>query len=93
MGRLSDAYMEPRFDGGTFVPQRDMARLSGQLSKVRKILQDKQWHTLEELARLSGGSLAGVSARIRDLRKAKFGGHHIDRQYVSHGIWKYRMVK
>ena len=93
MGRLSQALLnDTPFDGSTYVHARDHARLSGQLDLVRQILSDRQWHTLEEIAELVGGSVAGVSARIRDLRKQKFGSHEIDRKYVSAGLWRYRMV-
>ena len=91
MGRLSEA-LSPDFDGQTYVHARDHARLSGQLDLVRQILSDRQWHTLEEIAELVGGSVPGVSARIRDLRKSKFGSHEIDREYVSAGLWRYRLV-
>jgi len=44
------------------------------------------------LAHWAGGSEASVSARLRDLRKAKFGAHTIERQRVSAGLFRYRMV-
>lgn len=92
MGRLCEALLADQFDGATYVPVRDQARLSGQLDSVRKVLADKQWHTLNEIASKVRGSEAGVSARIRDLRKPKFGSHVIDRQHVSGGVWRYRMA-
>ena len=80
------------FDGITYVASRDHARLSGQLAKVRSILADRQWHTLAEIAKAVGGSEAGVSARCRDLRKTRFGGHLIERKHFSNVLWQYRLA-
>lgn len=94
MGKLSAALVgDNLFDGATYDASRDEARLTGQLNAVRQILRDRQWHTLAELALRAGGSPAGVSARIRDLRKDKFGNHQIDREYVSGGVWRYKLTK
>ena len=35
---------------------------------------------------------AGVSARIRDLKKERFGAYVIEKQRVSGGLWRYRMA-
>jgi hypothetical protein len=32
-----------------------------------------------------------VSARVRDLRKAKFGSHRVDRRYAGNGVWEYKL--
>ena len=94
MGRLSAALIgDEYFDGGTYDADRDHARLSNQLAQVRNVLSDREWHTLAEIAQAVDGSQAGVSARLRDLRKARFGQHTIDRQYVGAGIWRYRLVQ
>lgn len=94
MGKLSTAILgdEPYFGGVTYNAARDSARLTGQLGQVRQVLSDRQWHTLDEIARRVGGSEAGVSARLRDLRKFRFGQHTIDRQYVGAGQWRYRLA-
>ncbi|MCI0422779.1 MAG: hypothetical protein L0312_26760 [Acidobacteria bacterium] len=84
-----------KFDGATFDAKRDGARLTRQLDRVREIMQDKKWHTLAELVRLVGGaSEAGVSARIRDLKKPRFGGHVIEKQFMAEtSQWRYRMER
>ena len=38
----------------------------------------------------TGDPEASVSARLRDLRKKRFGSHIITRRYVSDGLWQYR---
>src|SRR5687768_6926666 len=86
------------FDGVTYDHGRDSERLATQLRAVRALMSDGQWRTLSEivLALLTDhaivASTPSVSARLRDLRKAKFGGHTIGREYVSAGLWRYRMV-
>jgi biotin operon repressor len=79
------------FDGSTFDPELDGPRLSSQLQRVKRLMQDGRWHSLRYIADVIGGSEAGVSARIRDLRKLKFGGYTVDRQRVEGGLWVYRL--
>jgi hypothetical protein len=83
------------FDGQTYDKARDKVRLGTQLAEVLNGLTVNRgiWMTLERLSRLTSAPEASVSARIRDLRKAKFGGHEIERRYVRRGLWEYRMVK
>lgn len=94
MTRVRPATQQPfDFDGRTFSPTLDGARLAGQLQRVREIMRDGRWHTLRCLAAQTGGSEAGVSARIRDLRKPRFGAHAIERRRVADsGLYEYRMV-
>lgn len=82
------------FDGDTFVPMIDHARLTGLLKRVYDIMSDGNWHRLAELAHRAQGSEASVSARIRDLRKEKFGGFQVDRKRhkTQKGVWLYRLV-
>lgn len=79
------------FDGITYSPAADSQRLTRQLDIVRDTLLDHQWHTLADLAVRSGGSETSASARIRDLRKARFGGYLVERQRVRSGLWEYRI--
>lgn len=73
------------FDGATIEPEKDELRLAGQLQKVAELMKDHQWRTLGELASKVGGSEAGVSARLRDLRKPKFGSHLVERRRRQRG--------
>jgi hypothetical protein len=81
-----------QFDGSTFEPERDEERLSSMLLRVQAIMSDGHWHTLAELAARTGGSEAAVSARLRDLRKPRFGGHKIIRRHVRRGLWEYLYI-
>jgi hypothetical protein len=84
----------PVMDGATFSEPEDGNRLRAQLAAVRAAMSDGEWHTLADLEKLTGAPQASVSARLRDLRKQKFGGHQIDRQRVEdgNGLHEYRMV-
>lgn len=79
------------FDGATYDPAQDGARLGRQLSAVKGLMKDGHWRSLAEISDAVNGSEAGVSARMRDLRKAKFGGHTILRRRRARGLWEYRM--
>lgn len=80
------------FDGATYVPTRDGTRLRRQLDIVRRAMQDLREHTLSELSMLTRGTTASISARLRDLRKAKHGGYTIIRRSLGRGIHSYRMM-
>jgi hypothetical protein len=76
----------PRFDGDTYDEERDQQPLKKQLQAVAVIMADHQWRTLEELAESvtlrigRRASEASVSARLRDLRKPRFGGKTVERR-------------
>ena len=73
------------FGGDTFDEFEDGDRLRRQLAAVWKFMFDGLWHTLAEISAAVGAPEASVSARLRDFRKAKFGGHFVDRQRVPNG--------
>ena len=90
------------FDGATYEPEHDEVRLSGALMAVYDVLQDGKWWTLDQIResiRFHHGKVyseAGVSARLRDLRKAKFGGHTIEHRRIEpavRGLWEYRLMQ
>jgi hypothetical protein len=77
--------LAPPFDGATFDAKQDGARLHRQLAAVKARMNDGKWHTLKELAEDVNASEASVSARLRDLRKQKFGGYLVERQRLKDG--------
>jgi hypothetical protein len=87
-----DAWKPHRFDGAAYVPKRDDARLSGQIERVYRLMRDGEWRTLDEIARATGDPQASVSAQLRHLRKARFGGHRVDREYDGAGLHRYRLI-
>ena len=80
------------FDGVTYDPKLDYTRLTTQLGKVYNLLNTGRWYTLRQLADLVKAPEASVSARIRDLRKLKFGEHNIEHDRLSNGVWRYPMI-
>lgn len=62
---------------------------------MRHALETGEWLTFEEIARMEGLRVTnGISARIRDLRKEKFGGRTVKRQRrgdPTDGLFEYRM--
>ena len=84
------------FDGATLVPALDRERLMGQLAHVLALMSDGKWRTLREIADAPNKAYsdAGVSARLRDLRKPRFGGYTVERRRVSDsGLFEYRVTK
>lgn len=75
----------PAFAGETYQPEHDEKRLTGQLLAVFSALQDGREHTLAELRERCGGSEAGISARLRDLKKAEFGAHDVRKRRKEPG--------
>lgn len=82
----------PHRDGKTYDHNRDGTRLHAQHNRVLARLRDGEWWTLKRLAQATGDPEASISARIRDLRKPKFGNHVVERRYVAKGLWQYRLV-
>jgi hypothetical protein len=95
-GALEASIVEPVwFDGATYDPVFDQARLTGQLGRVWALMTDQRWRTLNEIADLTGDPPASVSARLRDLRKDRFGAYTIERQSRGDraaGFFEYRLV-
>lgn len=79
------------FDGATYDPEKDFRRLDSQLGRVYRLMRDGKWRTLREIAMLVNGSEAGVSARLRDLRKPKFGGYTLQSKRRFDSLWIYRL--
>jgi hypothetical protein len=87
-------YVPPQraFDGRTYEWRRDHVRLDKQLGRVFQFMQDGHWHTLAEIMLTVNGSEAAISARIRDLRKPKYGSHTVERKSLGGGLFAYRLV-
>ena len=81
-----------KFDGPIF-DKNDQGRISKQLDEVRKLMLDGTWRTLGKIQELTGFPQASISARLRDLRKEKFGGFTVDRDRVMRGLYIYRVMR
>jgi len=98
----------PRFDGQTYEAKLDGPRLTLQLERVREYMLKifPAWKTLPEIQ----GALEilyentffpeqSISARLRDLRKRKFGGYTVDKKrrmtekLRNDGTWEYLVYR
>lgn len=86
------------FDGRTFDAAVDAPRLGAQLTRVHQALLAAsflgEWLTLGQIRERTKDPEASISARVRDLRKPRFGGHVIERRRRGDpkaGVWEYRM--
>lgn len=78
--------------GETYDPALDGARLATQYARVVQVMADGQWHTLRDIAIAVHGSEAGVSARLRDMRKPARGRFNVERRRTAKaGVWEYRV--
>ena len=82
----------PSFDGQTFVQERDHSRLFAQLARVKEAMTGAGPLTLDDIAQKTGDPVASIGSRVRDLRKAKFGGHTVERRYLAKGLFTYELV-
>jgi len=84
----------PQFDGFTYRRELDQVRLTTLFRRVFWCLINGEWWTLAQLKTVCGGSEAGISARLRDLRKPHFGGFtvHHRRRSGANGCWEYRLA-
>ncbi len=95
MDLIQECLRKAEFDGSTYVREFDYQRLSGQLKRVFGLMIRGGWYTLSEIAAHTGDqSEAAISARLRDLRKSKFGGFDIERRHrgdAKRGLWEYHL--
>jgi hypothetical protein len=70
----------PHFDGETYDPPKDQKRLTRQLERVYELVKTGEWYTLAEIAAKTGDPEGSIGARLRDLRKEKFGAYDIRRK-------------
>jgi hypothetical protein len=85
----------PQFDGDTYSAEFDYARLGKQMRAVADLMLDHNWRTLGEIAAMTTFPEASISARLRDLRKPKFGGHTVERRPRGpreNGLYEYRLL-
>jgi hypothetical protein len=68
-------------------------RLGKHLAKVYEIMKDGVWRTLPHIQNLMGGRVTtqSVSARLRDLRKKKYGGYLVESNHLGGGLYEYRL--
>jgi len=92
---IEECLRRAQFDGITYSPTLDRKRLGAQLRRVLEVMERGGWYTLAEIAAHTGdASQAAISARLRDLRKEKFGGFEVERRRRGeprNGLWEYEL--
>lgn len=83
---------QPSIFDGYYVTAADDGRLLNQLERIFYLMRDGEARTVEQIHRVVGGTQTGVSARLRDLRKAKFGAYDIATLDHGGGHFTYRLV-
>lgn len=80
------------FDGATYEHERDGQRLNAQYLRAFTLMRDGKWRTLAEISEITGDPEASVSARLRDMRKVRFGSHTVNRRYRGEGLFEYQLT-
>lgn len=77
--------------GGPDLTPEDRKRLCVQLRVVRTLMLDGSWRSLAEIETATGFPQASISARLRDLRKRKFGEYLVERRRRTRAQYEYRV--
>jgi len=81
------------FDGTDYNKDRDQVRLSSNLDILRDYMEGRGSLTINEIIEGTGlKSHTGVSASIRELRKARHGHRTVERKYISNGLYSYQLM-
>lgn len=83
--------LKPRFNGSDYLPERDDGRLTGQMLRIVSCMADGQWRSLADIEAITGDPAASISAQLRHLRKERFGGHTVNKEYLGEGLWVYQL--
>ena len=87
--------MTATFDGRTIEHEHDHVRLTRLLDRVIDLMKDEKYRTIDEIKAVTGGSECSLTARLRDLRKAKFGKHTVNRRRRGEpgdGLHEYQLI-
>jgi hypothetical protein len=87
--------MKGKYNGPEYDPEIDEGRLDNQHARVKRAMLDRRWHTLAEIAVLTGDPPASISAQLRHLRKPRFGSWIVNRRPRgdrANGLFEYRLL-
>ena len=81
-----------KFSGPAYSQPLDQDRLSGQHERIRDLMLDGEWRTLQEIQEVTKDPESSISAQLRHLRKPRFGSHDVDkRRRGGSGSWEYKV--
>jgi hypothetical protein len=84
------------FDGAEYDQTLDGTRLISQLERVKSLMSDKQWRTLQEIQEVTCIPTTSISAHLRSLRKEKHGKHTVNRRRRGdpcNGLFEYQLIE
>ena len=81
-----------QFTGADYDHDRDSARLTAQYERIWNLMKDSKWRTLPEIENETGDPQASISAQLRHMRKQRFGGHTVIKEYICDGLYKYQLT-
>jgi len=61
------------------------------IDRVRRLMLDNQWRSLDYIASTIGGKRDSVSSLMRQLRNPKHGGFNVEKKFVGNS-WAYRIA-
>lgn len=84
----------PSFRGAGYKTAEDHTRLSNQHGRIKDLMLDGQWRTLEEIHTATGDPTPSISAQLRFLTTSRFGGYIKKRQIrEGHpGLYEYQIL-
>ena len=71
-------------------------RIESQRAEVGRLMRDGKWRTVPEIAealRYPPASIPAIGARVRDMRKPKYGAHTVDRNERKPWLFEFRVTK
>ena len=93
MQQLEIDYKSVRFNGSDYDPLKDNVRLTGQILRIFNLMKDGEWRTLTDIEQKTGDPQASISAQLRHLRKARFGGFEVIKSNLGGGLFRYKVIK
>jgi hypothetical protein len=84
--------MSLQFDGSDYNHKRDSPRLSTQFERIKSLMLDGRWRTLQEIEDQLHYPQASISAQLRHMRKPRFGGYIVQKQHLGAGVFSYRVA-
>lgn len=81
-----------RFNGSDYVHLRDAQRLSSQYLRIFNLMRDGEFRSLPDISAATGDPESSISAQLRHMRKPRFGGHTVEKEYRGSGLWEYRLT-
>lgn len=92
MSQQMDLAPVPQFAGADYRPG-DHPRLSSQYQRIWRLMSDRHWRTLDQIAEVTGDPVTSVSAQLRHMRKLDFGLNTVEKRRVTpNGLYEYRLI-